>query len=331
MHLQISHILGFMLSSEPSVTAAKNMKLHLPWSFVVRMSWALILGNVGHSTAQCVLKHSKLQQNMHIGEPWTALAMLWSNAFLNCTRWVYRAHVGAFNHHLQILTSLHGLGYKQRRKISTALKKRSRAVNTVLNEYNKQAECLGRPVLDFQQVIEYSFLSDFELLHHRHNNITQRPWANPLIHNAMISWMKTECAKEEINRLNVEARRLKTYIRDSSAAQWRAIQHLRQTDPALAAELQQHYNAQSSTNAFLLQHLHKMESLPRFSGWRTPGVRVGDILMDPRPESDEDGGAMGEVDNMDHRTVADAAVEDDIGDQLFGLDNLHPDPIPYHL
>jgi hypothetical protein len=75
----------------------------------------------------------------------------------------------------------------------------------VPNEYNKQAEYLGHPVLNFQQVIKYSFLSDFELLHHMHNDITQQPWANPLVCNAIISWMKLECAKEEINHLNVEA------------------------------------------------------------------------------------------------------------------------------
>ena len=231
-------------------------------------------------------------------------------------------------HQLQNLIRLHGLGYKQRKKISAGLKKRSKAVNTLLNEYNKQAECLGRPVLDFQQVIEYSFLSDFELLHHTHNDITQRPWAHPHIRNAMISWMKTERAKEEIIRLNVEARRLKTYIRDSSVARLRAIQDLCQTDPALATELQERHNAQSSLDASLLLQLRKMQLLPGFLGHIIPGVRAGVNLEDPRSESDEDSGAMGEVDDMEHGT--DAAVEDDIGDQLFGLDNLRPDSVLYN-
>ena len=75
----------------------------------------------------------------------------------------------------------------------------------VLNEYNKQAECLGRPVLDFQQVVEYSFLSEFKLLHTSCNDITWQPWAHPLVCNAMISWMKIQHAKEEITCLNVES------------------------------------------------------------------------------------------------------------------------------
>jgi hypothetical protein len=201
-------------------------------------------------------------------------------------------------------------------------------VNTVLNEYNKQAECLGRPVLNFQQVIEYSFLSEFELLHHTHDDITQQPWANPVIRNALISWLKMERAKEEISHLNIEGQRLLTYIHDSSLARQDAIQHLRQTDPALATELQERHHTQSSIDALLLRQLHKMQSLPGFSGPKTPGVQASSILEYPRSESDEDGGAIGEVDIMEHG-MADAAVEDEIGDQLFGLDSLRPDLVSY--
>lgn len=165
----------------------------------------------------------------------------------------------------------------------------------VLNEYNKQADHLGWPVLDFQQVIEYSFLSDFELLHHMHSDITQQPWAQPLIHNAMISWMKTEHVKEEIKHLNIEAWCLKTYILDSSFAQQHTIQHLCQTDPALAAELQECHDTQSSIGALLSQQLHKMECLSGFTGWRPFGVQAGVVV--PGSESDGDS-AVGE-DNME--------------------------------
>jgi hypothetical protein len=79
----------------------------------------------------------------------------------------------------------------------------------------------------------------------------------------------------------------------------------------------------------LLQHLSKMESLPQFSGWRTPGVCAGEILVDHEPESDEDGGDIGEVGDMEDRTLSDAAMEDEIADQLFELDTLHPDSVPY--
>jgi hypothetical protein len=82
----------------------------------------------------------------------------------------------------------------------------------------------------------------------------------------------------------------------------------------------------------LLQHLSKMESLPQFSGWTTLGVHAGEILVDHEPESD-DGGDMEDgtwVDAaVEDAAMEDAAVEDAIADQLFELDNLQPDPIPY--
>ena len=265
---------------------------------------------------------------MHTVRRWTALVTLWCSAFSNCTRWDYQAHVRANS--VQVLISLHGLGYKQRKKISAGLKKRSKAVNRVLSEYNKQAESLGRPVLDFQTVVEYSFLSDFELLHHTRKDITQRPWAHPVIRNGMISWMKMERAKEEIKRLNVEARRLKTYIRDSSIARLDTIQRLRQADPALAAELQERHDAQSSIDGLLLRQLRKMEALSGFTGRKTFGVRAGDISVDPGTESDEDHWIDANADDDGDADDNDAAVEDEIGEQLFGLDNLCPDPIPYN-
>jgi len=227
--------------------------------------------------------------------------------------------------YLHLSNSLHGIGYKQRSKISAGLKKHSKVVNAVLNEYNNQAKWLGQPVLDFQQVTEYTFLSNFELLHSTHNDITEQPWACPLICNAMTSWMKINHAKEEINHLNIEAQRLKTYIWDSSLAQWNVIQHLCQTDPALAAELQECHEAQSTTNTLLSQQLCKVELLPSFSGWTMPGMQAGGNYVDPGSESNE--GGVDEGDHLEHEITVDAAVDDETGDQLFCLDNLCPDAI----
>src|SRR5258706_8543519 len=112
-------------------------------------------------------------------------------------------------------------------------------------------------------------------------------------------------------------------------AQQNAIQHLHQTDPALATELQECHDVQSSTNTLLLWQLHKMKLLPGFSGQSTPGVQAGSILKDPRSGSDEDHSSTGDDDVMDHETMSDATVEDEIGDTIFGLDNLCPDSVPY--
>ena len=70
-----------------------------------------------------------------------------------------------------------------------------------------------------------------------------------------------------------------------------------------------------------------MQLLPGFLGCIIPGVQAGGDLEDPRSESDEDGSDMGEPNDMEHGTVANAAVEDDIVDQLFALDDLCSDSV----
>ena len=50
--------------------------------------------------------------------------------------------------------------------IANALKARSRAIRTALDRYNTAATALVPPrqLLDWEQVVEYAFLSDFDLL-----------------------------------------------------------------------------------------------------------------------------------------------------------------------
>ncbi|KAF9070770.1 hypothetical protein BDP27DRAFT_1220166, partial [Rhodocollybia butyracea] len=55
-------------------------------------------------------------------------------------------------------------GYKLRTHIANALKARSQAICTTVTAYNDAAFELDRPQLTWEQVLEYSFLSDFDLL-----------------------------------------------------------------------------------------------------------------------------------------------------------------------
>ena len=58
-------------------------------------------------------------------------------------------------------------------------------------------------------------------------------------------------------------------------------------------------------------------------------MQAGSISEYPRSESEGDSGVMDVIDIMEHGIVADAAVEDEIRDQLFCLDNFCPDTVPY--
>ncbi|KAI6150233.1 hypothetical protein EDD17DRAFT_1513586 [Pisolithus thermaeus] len=59
--------------------------------------------------------------------------------------------------------------------------------------------------LTFEEVVEYMFLTDFDLLHHATcEDISQHPWASPATQVAMDQYFRVCCAEEEIKCLNVE-------------------------------------------------------------------------------------------------------------------------------
>ncbi|KAI5989955.1 hypothetical protein EDD15DRAFT_2124341, partial [Pisolithus albus] len=57
-----------------------------------------------------------------------------------------------------------GTGYKLRKHIGKALQTRSAAIRAALLQYNAAAKALGCRALEFDEVVEYAFLADFDLL-----------------------------------------------------------------------------------------------------------------------------------------------------------------------
>ncbi|KAI6096629.1 hypothetical protein EV401DRAFT_1895713 [Pisolithus croceorrhizus] len=69
--------------------------------------------------------------------------------------------------------------------------------------------------LTFEQVVEYTFLADFDLLRHAtHEDISQHPWASPAAWAAMDQYFRVCRAEEEIKCLNIEVHHIITYLRD---------------------------------------------------------------------------------------------------------------------
>ncbi|KAG2032711.1 hypothetical protein BDR03DRAFT_873438, partial [Suillus americanus] len=74
---------------------------------------------------------------------------------------------------------MNGLGYKLRTQISTALKTRATAIRNAIQRYNKYAALLNPPraPLQWEQIVEYSFLAEFDLLRDSDSNIQAKRWA----------------------------------------------------------------------------------------------------------------------------------------------------------
>jgi hypothetical protein len=131
------------------------------------------------------------------------------------------------------------LGYKLRKHIGNALKARSKAVRTALQNYNVAAQALvpPRPALSWDDVMEYAFLADFDLLSDTRSDVRLRVWAKPASRVLMDQCFKMERAREEIARLNVEIPRVTTYIRDEEAFLLQQEQILSESDPPLSCQL----------------------------------------------------------------------------------------------
>ncbi|KAJ7336990.1 hypothetical protein DFH08DRAFT_915958 [Mycena albidolilacea] len=98
------------------------------------------------------------------------------------------------------------IGYKLRRHITKALQARSKAVRNAIDRYNTAAIALDPPMasLTWEQVVDYTFLADFDILRDTRAEVQL----------AMDTYFKIERAREEIIRLNIEIRRMMTWMRD---------------------------------------------------------------------------------------------------------------------
>jgi hypothetical protein len=161
-----------------------------------------------------------------------------------------------------------------RKHIAKALQARSAAIKTALDRYNTAARALSPPrqSLKWEEVVEYAFLADFDLLRDSRNDVSQRPWASPSARQATDLYFKTCRAREEITRLNVEVRRLATYLRDEEHYLCECQRQAEVLHPVLAHQINLRRRVRSRFNSRHLQRLQDIATLPGFSGILAPGV-----------------------------------------------------------
>ncbi|KZP13689.1 hypothetical protein FIBSPDRAFT_913015 [Athelia psychrophila] len=128
-----------------------------------------------------------------------------------------------------------GMGYKRRRHMGEALTSRSAAIRTAVDRYNIAALALSLPceVLNIKEVVECTFLADFDLLRDTHQDIRLRDEENYLKHHK--------------NRVRI-------------------------TDPILAHQITIHCNIRGRFNAHHHLRLSAIARLEGFSGSLQPGI-----------------------------------------------------------
>ncbi|KAG1735668.1 uncharacterized protein EDB91DRAFT_1238175 [Suillus paluster] len=190
--------------------------------------------------------------------------------------------------------NLAGTGYKMRKYISKAITRRSAAIRTALDRYNKLAPLQDppRPILDYSEVVGYACLGEFSLLKHSRHQILTKPWSVSANREMAAKYFKLVRSHEEIVRLNVEIKRLQSWVEHEDRSILNAIDSLLadDTEALLVAELKEFHAKRHCINTNHRKHLQKIYALEGYTG-----ERVQTIVHSTVPDGDKDDGQDDEV------------------------------------
>ena len=131
-----------------------------------------------------------------------------------------------------------------------------------------------RRELHWDEVVEYAFLSKFDLLRDSRQDVSRRPWATPAARLTMDWYFKKCRAVEEVQRLNIEIRRLLTYIQDEDQHLRRCEEHMKLINIPLAHQIAICRNNRSRFSALHLHRLYHISQLSGFTGTLLPGKSI---------------------------------------------------------
>jgi hypothetical protein len=168
------------------------------------------------------------------------------------------------------------LGYALRKHIAESLQKRSAAIRTALDHYNAAAKALRPPraTLKWDNVVEYAFLSDFDLLRDTRRDVQHCPWATPAGRLALDTHFKILRAHEEIDRLNIELRRMATHLRDEDVYLRSQEDSLKDVAPHLAHQISVYRMRRGRFNSHHIRRIRQIAVLEGFTGIASVGVAL---------------------------------------------------------
>ncbi|KAI0338442.1 hypothetical protein BDW22DRAFT_1337893, partial [Trametopsis cervina] len=180
-----------------------------------------------------------------------------------------------------------------------SLQTRSKAIQLAITAYNNAASALDppRPPLNWSEIGGYDFLEQFALLQDTRNDMRGKRWTEPAVRAVIKMRHRIRRAREELDRLNVEIRRLHTAIRDERILFRQTCANLRAQSSKLIGIVSDFVERRQRINDDLLRRVYQVYSLPGFTGVKGPGVRLGSTH--PEQTDIADGGEVPAVDE-DH-------------------------------
>ncbi|EJT96659.1 hypothetical protein DACRYDRAFT_102753 [Dacryopinax primogenitus] len=208
-------------------------------------------------------------------EPWTPEHPSWQKYEAACVLREYHTALDELEslvvQHIFELEklSIRGTGYAMRTAIACTLNTRSKAIKASIARYNKLALSLQppRPTLKPAEVLDYALLADFSLLRHAREDIRQRPWANPRVRELIRKWQLVQCAEHELERLNIEIRRVNTQLHNEPARLLAGIPCAEAAgDRVLASVMRDYVARQLRINTRMQARMQEILQLPGFCG-----------------------------------------------------------------
>ncbi|KDQ18591.1 hypothetical protein BOTBODRAFT_71761, partial [Botryobasidium botryosum FD-172 SS1] len=159
-------------------------------------------------------------------------------------------------------------GYKMRKHIAQALKKRSNAVKSALTAYNNAARNLvpPRPTYEWEALSHYGFLQDCILLRESSPDILSKRWSQPAIRVLMKQHLRVRRAREEIVRCNIEIRRLHTFIVDENSSLQKTLGGLQDSGDIWFGPFQEYCMFRRRVNDCILARIAQTYQLAGFTG-----------------------------------------------------------------
>lgn len=118
------------------------------------------------------------------------------------------------------------------------------------------------------------FLSEFDLLRDVRQDVRQKAWASPTNRILRDLYFKVQRAHEEIERLNIEIRRVITYMVDETDFLNAREAMLARENPELAHQVSLYRMERGRAFSIHRTRFAKLFKHPRFSGTTTPGRSV---------------------------------------------------------
>lgn len=187
----------------------------------------------------------------------------------------------------------------------THLKSRSEAIRAAIKSYNDAAKPAKRDLINPDDVLQYSYIGQFEVLKDTRNAITEKPWAVPANRIARDAYFKSERAKEEIIRAEVEVARLRSWLEKEEALYCERIESVTDSDIDIAGELSRRLFRLKQAHGRIRQDLDRIPSIPNYRPTFTHNptspqhvAAFSNGVEDPEAESDNEEAAQQALDNL---------------------------------